>query len=312
MIKPLISVIIPLFNAEEYISECIFSVLNQTYPNFEIIVVNNNSTDSSVEIVTKLVNQNINLMKLVNEPTPGASFARNTGFSISKGEYIQFLDADDFIDKDKLESQLSMFDGDTDMVVSDYSNYSNDFSIKHRTNVFTSIEENFLESAILKIISSGNPLYKREIIEKVGGYNQDLSSAQDWDFNLRIILENPNLKYLKGDYYKVRKVENSLSSNWINVYFNTCLVIENLKKKIQSNRLFNERICNHISSIYYLLLIYHKKNNKAKDKLINEFTYWNSLYPFDFSGNRFKKSIKTVFGLNMLIVVERILIKIKS
>ena len=96
----MISVVIPLYNKEKQIAKTLQTVLNQTYQNFEIVIVNDGSTDGSVEEVLRISDSRI---RLVNQENGGVSAARNRGIDEAKGEYIAFLDADDLWDIDHLE-----------------------------------------------------------------------------------------------------------------------------------------------------------------------------------------------------------------
>jgi len=97
--NPLVSVIIPAYNAENYIEKAIQSVLEQTYPNFEVIVIDDNSTDRTVDVVREFRDERIKL--LVNEQNMGPSYSRNRGIIEAKGEWIALLDSDDWWDKDR-------------------------------------------------------------------------------------------------------------------------------------------------------------------------------------------------------------------
>src|SRR5579875_322194 len=101
---PLISIIIPLYNAEKYIIETIDSALQQSYKNIEIIIIDDGSTDSSFNVAETYKSDNIIVVKQENK---GASAARNHGLKLAKGEYIQFLDADDILDVNKIEYQIN-------------------------------------------------------------------------------------------------------------------------------------------------------------------------------------------------------------
>lgn len=104
----MVSVIMPAYNAERTIAEAIESVLNQTYSDFELIVINDCSTDATKEIVEKYVASDSRVKLVNNTVNLGVSTSRNTGISNAKGEYIAFLDSDDMWRKDKLEKQLDV------------------------------------------------------------------------------------------------------------------------------------------------------------------------------------------------------------
>lgn len=103
MEKNLISVIVPMYNAAQFVKKCITSILNQTYKNFELLIINDGSTDNSLEICNKFKDQRI---KIINQKNAGSEHARLTGIKQSKGEYICFIDADDWIAKDYLQKLI--------------------------------------------------------------------------------------------------------------------------------------------------------------------------------------------------------------
>lgn len=100
----LISVIIPMYNASQFIRKCITSILNQTYKNFELLIINDGSTDNSLELCNKFKDKRI---KVINQENKGSEHARLTGIKQSKGEYICFIDADDWIAKDYLQKLIT-------------------------------------------------------------------------------------------------------------------------------------------------------------------------------------------------------------
>lgn len=105
MKNDLISIIIPVYNAEKFLDETINTVLNQTYTNFELILVNDGSNDKSVDVIKKYSDKRIKLID--NKKNKGAALSRNDGIKKSKGRYICFLDADDLWEKEKLEKQIN-------------------------------------------------------------------------------------------------------------------------------------------------------------------------------------------------------------
>lgn len=116
-----VSVIIPVYNVEEYIEKCLDSVVNQTLKEIEIIVVNDGTKDNSMKKIEKYFSDS--RIKIINKQNGGQSSARNAGLAISKGEYISFIDSDDFIEEKMLE-ELYNESENTDIVFSDSLNYN--------------------------------------------------------------------------------------------------------------------------------------------------------------------------------------------
>ena len=100
--NPLVSVIIPVYNAEKYIAKCINSLIEQTLQNFEVIVVNDGSTDNTPDILKELAKEDSRII-VINQSNQKQGAARNRGLEIAKGKYITFVDADDWLDLDYLE-----------------------------------------------------------------------------------------------------------------------------------------------------------------------------------------------------------------
>jgi glycosyltransferase involved in cell wall biosynthesis len=304
MTSQLVSVIIPCYNAEKYIQECIQSVLEQTHKHIEIIVVDNNSSDSSMSIVNELAKNNPNKIILLKEPQAGGSYARNTGFNASKGAFIQFLDADDIIVPNKIEQQLVAFSEGVDVVVSDYGIYSKDFSHQTELRTFEQVESNPLQTAINSIIITGNPLYRKTIIEKHGCYDVSLSSSQDWEFHIRLALNGAKFKYLSGEFFHYRKHNESLSSNWVKVYKVAIQIIERNKDQIKSSSMYTTLVGKHIASVYYLTFVHG--GDVSLTETIKEINCWDKKR-LDFIANPIKKFFAKIFSLKHLLRIERLI-----
>lgn len=113
-----VSVIVPIYNAEKWLNRCIESILQQTFDNIEIILINDGSTDSSKDICFYYV-QKDSRVKLINQDNSGVSVARNMALNVASGDFIQFVDADDYIDKDMI-AKLVENSSNADIIVTDY------------------------------------------------------------------------------------------------------------------------------------------------------------------------------------------------
>lgn len=175
----LVSVVIPCFNVEKYIGECLYALLNQNYKDLQIICVNNNSTDNTLSVLTRLAIGHSALITLVEEPQKGAPYARNRGLQEAKGEYIQFLDADDLLEPDKIAHQVNLLNEHNypDIIAADYYRQSvngnrNLFQVNHR--------DYWLALLYTQLgITSAN-LFKTSFVKKVGGFDVTLKSSQEY------------------------------------------------------------------------------------------------------------------------------------
>ncbi|MGL4503477.1 MAG: glycosyltransferase family 2 protein, partial [Planktothrix sp.] len=186
-----ISIVIPAYNAQETIQKTIESVLNQTVQDFEIIVVNDGSTDSTLDAVSQIHDPRI---RVFSYPNSGAASTRNQGFKHSSGEYIAFLDADDLWANNKLELQLKALQNNPQAAVAyswtDYIDESGEFlrpgtHVTKNGNVYPALlVQNFLESG-------SNPLIRREAFAEVGGFDPSLLGGQDTDLYIRLAARYP-------------------------------------------------------------------------------------------------------------------------
>jgi len=182
---PLVSVVIPAYNAEKYIEEAINSVLNQTFQDFEVIVIDDGSQDSTKE---KVLNYSDSRIKYIYKENGGPSTARNAGIKNAKGEYIAFLDYDDIWMPQKLERQLAKFslEPDLGLVYSWVQSINPDGSTR-----FVSEPENegWVHNEIILDNFQHNgsiQLVKKECFEKAGYFDESLLNAQDWDMWIRL------------------------------------------------------------------------------------------------------------------------------
>lgn len=192
MIAPLVSIIIPAYNVQDYIEECINSALNQTYPYTEIIVVDNNSTDQTAEKVVEIQKQFPQKIFLLFEEKQGVSFARNKGIKNSNGQWIQFLDADDLLYEDKLERQLKLINTSTVaplMVVGAYHRLSEEGKLHSVPLLHIGLDPyKSITASLLGHLDSN--LFQKETLTSVGGFEETLKVGEDTDLLFRILCLN--------------------------------------------------------------------------------------------------------------------------
>jgi glycosyltransferase involved in cell wall biosynthesis len=209
----LVSIIIPCYNAEKWIKECIDSALSQTYSPIEVIVIDDGSTDNSLSIIKKYGDK----VRWVSYENGGVSTARNKGIQLSQGEFIQFIDADDYISPLKIEEQLRMLKAsNVDVVYSDWCNqyHELDGSIKladYKTHQPT--DDILYYSLAYNKIHIGSCLYKCEVLEKVLGFDESLQIAEDYDFFIRLALAKAKFVYQPGCHYFYRLYNSNTASH---------------------------------------------------------------------------------------------------
>ncbi len=175
---PRLSIIVPIYNVEKYLSRCIESILNQTFKDFELILVNDGSTDNCKEICEKYKRMDSRII-VANKKNGGLSSARNLGIDISKGDYIGFVDSDDFIDVHMYEILLNTINAyDSDIVICDYYKV-NEYDIKKYEKMKSNNKDIKVENinnidAIeriitrdIKIVVAWNKIYKRSLFDNL-------------------------------------------------------------------------------------------------------------------------------------------------
>lgn len=213
---PLISVIIPNYNNEIYLKDCIDSILNQTYSNIEIIVVDDCSTDCSWHLLNSLTENINNLFIYKNKENKGVSYSRNRGVDFSNGEYITTLDPDDLFYLDKIQSEYNVFieHGNKDLVAySSYTTFTEDLQVITKKIDDSNAETGDIYRGMLyrAIPFSRDLLIKKDMFYSVGGFNESLSLYEDWEFKLRLA-QRYNYYFSGSDGIKYRQHNTGLSS----------------------------------------------------------------------------------------------------
>lgn len=204
--SPLISIIIPVYNTENWLNECIDSVLNQTYQNFEILLIDDGSTDSSGAICDEYALLD-NRVKVFHKPNGGVSSARNKGLEQAGGKWVAFVDADDTISENYLSSLLPMQEEDFIMDSSDDRFPCLD------NNSYKGIDAIQIIMDGWQILGPWGKLYKLEIIRKNNIlYDESLSQGEDTIFNLEYVFCVQSVRTTSSSMYFYRKdVAGSLS-----------------------------------------------------------------------------------------------------
>lgn len=188
MSSPLVSVVIPAHNAAEFVGEAIDSVLRQSYRHYEIVVVDDGSSDTTASIVGRYPG-----VRLLRQPQRGAGAARNAGIRSTKGELIAFLDADDWWTPDKLERQVALLGSrpDAGMVVTEHVHVFDDggaaVTDKSLALAGDAVRGIFLHS----LIGTPTVMVRRHVLDGVGLFDESLTCAEDENLWMRIALRYP-------------------------------------------------------------------------------------------------------------------------
>lgn len=266
-----ISIIVPVYNVEKYLRKCLDSIVNQTYKNFELIIIDDGSTDNSANICDEYISNDTIIVHIQNS---GVSYARNLGIKKCTGEYIMFLDSDDYFYSDKcLEILNEHLEEDLDVLL-----YKSKYYYEHISKYITLpnypiIDSYDISQALKQLISTNklsvspcDKIIKSSIIKQNKNFfDEEMKNLEDIDWSLRIYDKISNIKTINEDIYVYRQQRNgSASSNK-----NSLNAIENMKIFIEKwanmneylNNLSEKIIYNYISYQYVILITIFKRDN---------------------------------------------------
>ena len=200
MKNDMISIIIPIYNVEKYLEKCLDSILNQTYKNLEIILIDDGSTDNSPNICNSYCEKDKRI-KIIHKNNEGVSSARNKGIELSKGKYIVFIDSDDYVSNEHIEVLYDcIISNNVDLVISNLIDISEDGIILNNEE-----KESFLmnkDQCLKELLSEDNfyhlccgNIYRKDLLEKIR-FNCKYRIAEDLDFLYRYIKQISSAYFL--------------------------------------------------------------------------------------------------------------------
>jgi glycosyltransferase involved in cell wall biosynthesis len=308
-----VSILIPVYNSESFITDTIKSALNQSWQNKEIIVVDDGSSDGSLEIARSFENK---ILKVYTQDNKGVCAARNFALTKATGEYIQFLDHDDILDVDKIEYQMNFITSnelsETDVVYCAYENfYDNVFktipnNVSHKDKSYTQPLELFNDMLIARtIILPASYLMHRCLIECSGGWNESLLNNEDGEFYARVMNLTSRVFFVPKVKIYWRTTENSLSKRVSQTYLGYkykawTSIIELLLKNNNSER--TQYACMQLLTDF---IVEFRPENSIWLKPIEQFMNTNNLYiDLDGKSDRHKWLIRNIGWRRTLLLKE--------
>lgn len=248
-----VSVIVPVYNTEPYLRECFDSLIAQTYKNIEIIIVNDGSTDNSIDIINEYANKFSNI-KIINQENKGYSGARNTALEYVTGDYVGFVDSDDYIKPDMFEKLLTTAENnDADIVsCSFFRVYENESVAESNELFFNALNKNQQEHSstivscpelILDDAFVWNRLYKKELLQSNNiKFPNDIDFGEDTYFH-RIALMHANIiEYVTEPLYFYRQnrpgAQTTLKDKRNMAFLTNCEKLYEEAKKLEINGLY--------------------------------------------------------------------------
>ena len=204
---PLISVVLPVWNGERYLEQAMRSILNQSYDNFELIVVNDCSTDASLPIAQSFAEKDSRICVISNESNLKLPASLNQGFSVARGMYFTWTSDDNLLERDFLKTLLhELLNSDADLVYSDFNSIDDE-------GMFLGVSPvGEAEELISQNTIGASFLYKRKVHEAIGGYDVDKFLYEDYDFWIRAYLSGFKFRRLHSIVYNYRRHKDALTS----------------------------------------------------------------------------------------------------
>lgn len=273
----MISIVVPVYNIEKYIGACIESVIRQTYRDWELLVVIDGATDRSADICMQYQQQDPRV-RVLCKPNGGVSSARNMGITQAKGEFIMFVDGDDWLEEDALESMYSMIlERNVDACYC--RTYYKDDSITATAIPRETPERMSAETAIRRHLRAGfvaAPWLAMTRLSKVKDvlFNESIHALEDWEYNFRQLTCLETLTILDKPVYHYRTVVGSASKSALNDRKLTCFLIpEAVCAYIRKHNLPYAKEAEYVPIflIYHMLVILaNGKYNKGPAKVLRD------------------------------------------
>lgn len=256
-LNELVSVVVPVYNVEKYIGECVSSILKQTYKNLEVIVVSDGSPDGSVGICRKL-QETDKRVRIIEKENGGVSSARNIGIQGAQGDYLMFVDGDDWLELNAVETLL--FAMKKNKVDASFSNcyYRNEDAVVRATQVkkIDRIDANELIEKQLKYQFLASPWLTLVRLTKVKQclFDESIHTLEDWEYNFRMLTCIQSATIIDSPFYHYREVQGSTSKSKLNAKKMTCFQIP---KRIQDYVKLNKLPYQKLTAYSWIFLLNH-------------------------------------------------------
>ncbi len=310
-----ISVIIPVYNAQDLVEETVNSVLNQTLPPDEIILVNDGSKDTSWNILQELASKH-NKIKVFNQQNAGPAVTRNRGVDFAENEWICFVDADDLLHPQRLEIAAE-FSQNVDSVICDMSVFDNSSIPANKIIEVSEVSYLPLESTYKSIIENGYALWsalmKKDAFIKAGGIDKDLVNNEDFELHFRMVTKKFKFIIIDAPLYNYRQyTSDSRLSKQKNVIFHIHNALEKMILQI-------DLLPKELQELSKKTLGNRMANNALKQALIGDRSYKGyllkakqlncNLKPYK---NKYHNMLSAFFGYGNLEMFASKILKLKS
>lgn len=298
----LVSVVIPCYNAENHIERCLDSVFSQTYSNLEVIVVDNNSTDNTLSVLNEYQEKTNYDFTILSENKQGAPAARNLGLKHAKGDYIQFLDADDALAPEKIKKQGNkiILSGDRPNFV--VGNFIKKHSGGKSITIKSEISDPFCALLKSKLGNTCSNLWEKASLLKINGWNENLRSSQEADLMFRLLQNGAKVLHTEEFDTIIHVTKGSISNtniedNWKRYIDLRSEILDYLKT---NELLWSNREKAAYDGIFSALRSLFKKNPSLA------YFYYKKYIPNNYSPEHYSKIYLMIYKLLGFRVTERL------
>lgn len=285
-----VSVVVPVYNMEQKLERCLNSLVNQTLKDIELIIINDGSKDNSSNIIKRYKKKYKNII-FVDRENKGISYTRNQGIELAKGEYIAFVDSDDYVELDMFEEMYSSaLKNNSDIVICNYNTFYENSNVKTKKNIGKNCKITNLKSnpeLIYKIdYSPWNKIYKKDLWNDV---KYPLNTKyEDLEAVLKVFLKADNVYYLNKYLYNYLLNDNGQTANINKKVFDIYIILDNLNNsfKCEDEKIYESFILLCIKKIFeYTHLILNKGDKElcfsfldaGYSFLNNNFSNWKKI-----------------------------------
>ena len=312
---PKVSIIVPVYNVEKYLSRCLDSLVNQTLKDIEIIIVNDGSSDNSQKIINKYIDRYGSLIKLINQENQGLSIARNNGLKFATSDYIIFIDSDDWIESNMIEemyNQIIKENADVVICGNNVVNENNETISKTFPNKYQSYD--FETQMIFGNLSAWNKIIKKSLlIDNAISFRENVW-YEDIDFSFKLFVKAKKICILSKNLYNYFLRKGSImNSNNLEKNLDLIQAFEEIIKVAKKNNCYNKYYneieflaINHlyISCIVRIIIADNYRKKDKKKLLTILFNYMNK----NFSTYKKNKYLK-LLSLNRKLIFYLINLK---
>ena len=261
-----VSVIVPVYNVEKFIDKCLNSLVKQSLKEIEIIVVNDGSPDNSQKIIDKYVKKYPEKVQSFIKENGGQGSARNIGIVKAKGEYISFVDSDDWLDLDALEKMYSLAKKDnSDIVICDMVDHYANYTIYHNCTKYNSVFE--------VTPSACNKIFKKELIKDF----RFLSKLwyEDFNFTTKILFNTDKISNISEGFYHCNcGHESTMNNNNSKKNLDMIIIMDDIINYLKENKKYDENIVSYLIFEHILITTINRlafQKSKDKKETINIF-----------------------------------------